>query len=120
MRIPGHIRDAQNDVFDQQLELVGLLAAAFWQKYGSVRVTVQESSDGESCTHEPVPAVPVACAEPLVWKARAEQYRRVCDIPPEECVVVTRYLAGGRGTVGFERKRMPVLLGPIPEARAEP
>jgi hypothetical protein len=116
MRLPDHIRDAQNDVFGQQLELGGLLAAAFWQKYGSARMTVQIASDGESCVHEPVLAEPVACAEPAVWKARAEQYRRVCDIPPEECIVVTRYLAGGRGTVGFERKRMPVLLGPIPEA----
>jgi hypothetical protein len=117
VRLPDHIRDAQNEVFGQQIELCGLLAAAFWQKYGSVRMTVRESGDGESCIHEPVPAEPVVCAEPLVWKARAEQYRRVCDIPPEECVVVTRYLAGGRGTVGFERKRMPVLLGPIPEAK---
>jgi hypothetical protein len=115
MRLPDHIRDAQNEVFGQQVELCGLLAAAFWQKYGSVRMTVQESSDGDSCIHEPVLAEPVVCAEPVVWKARAEQYRRDCDIPPEECIVVTRYLAGGRGTVGFERKRMPVLLGPITE-----
>jgi hypothetical protein len=117
MRLPDHIRDAQNDVFDQQLALGGLLAAAFWRKYGSVRMTVQFSDDGESCIHEPVLAEPAVCAEPLVWKARAEQCRRVCDIPPEECIVVTRYLDGGRGTVGFERKRMPVLLGPIPEAK---
>jgi hypothetical protein len=111
MRLPDHIREAQNDVFDQQVHLCGLLAAAFHAKHGGVKMRFQDLADGTGI-HEAGFAPPETPVEPHVWKARADEYRRVCDIPPEECMVVTRYMPGGHGEVGFERKRivLPALM----------
>jgi hypothetical protein len=101
MRVQYAIRERQNEVFSEQLHHAGLLAAAFHAKHGGVQMRAADTADG--CIHYPAPAPRVAPVEPHVWKQRADEYRRVCDIPPDECVVVTRYREDGGGSVGFQR-----------------
>ncbi len=104
------VRENQNAVFDQQLYHCGLLAAAFHQKHGGVRMSVRDDGkDSNTSIHEPLHADPVAPVEPHVWRHRAEEYFRVCDIPPDECVVVTRYSSDGSGQVYFQRKKKVVV-----------
>jgi len=103
VRVPDAAREAQNEVFSQQLYYCGLLAAAFHAKHGSVKMKFRTVSKSLSI-HEAEIAEPVAPVEPHVWKQRADEYRRVCDIPPEDCLVVTRYSPDQTGRVGFQRK----------------
>ena len=44
-RVEQSVREAQNDVFTRQVHLCGLLAAAFHQKYGRVKMVYRGSMD---------------------------------------------------------------------------
>lgn len=101
--LPQHLMDRQNDVFGEQLYHCGLLAAAFHAKFGSVQMRCLSFGD-RMAVHEATPGKQGEPVEPSIWKMRADLYWKVCDIPPDECFVVTRYNADYTGSVGFERK----------------